>query len=40
MILPQRFDASITIFVYLKGHHLLEYYFALANTRDAANERG
>jgi hypothetical protein len=37
--LPRSFDSSITMFVYLNGHHLLEYYFALDDTRDAANEQ-
>jgi hypothetical protein len=37
--LPRSFDSTITMFVFLNGHHLLEYYFALADTRDAANEQ-
>ncbi len=26
------------MFVYLKGHHLLEYYFAVSDARIAAND--
>jgi len=33
------FHSSSTMFVYLKGHHLLEYYFAVADARDAANDQ-
>ena len=36
--MAKRFDSTLTMFVYLKGHHLLEYYFAISDTRDAANE--
>ena len=32
------FHASSTMFVYLKGHHLLEYYFAVSDSRVAAND--
>jgi hypothetical protein len=35
--MPRRFNSSFTMFVYLNGHHLLEYYFALADTRKSAN---
>jgi hypothetical protein len=31
-------DAASTLFVFLKGHHLWEYYFSLADTSAAANE--
>jgi len=34
------FQASSTMFVYLNGHHLLEYYFAVADSRVAANDFG
>ena len=34
----QHFHASWTMFVYLKGHHLIEYYFAVADARVAAND--
>jgi len=33
------FHSSITMFVYLKGHHLLEYYFSVSDARIAANDR-
>jgi hypothetical protein len=32
------FHSSITMFVYLKGHHLLEYYFSVSDARMAAND--
>jgi hypothetical protein len=32
------FHASSTMFVYLRGHHLLEYYFSVADARIAAND--
>jgi hypothetical protein len=32
------FHSSITMFVYLKGHHLLEYYFSVPDARLAAND--
>jgi hypothetical protein len=32
------FHASATMFVFLKGHHLLEYYFSVSDSRSAANE--
>jgi hypothetical protein len=32
------FHSSITMFVYLKGHHLLEYYFSVSDARIAAND--
>jgi hypothetical protein len=31
-------DASSAIFVYLRGHHLLEYYFSVSDCRLAAND--
>ncbi len=34
------FHSSSTMFVYLKGHHLLEYYFAVSDVFAAANDRG
>ena len=36
----KRFDSSVTMFVYLRGHHLLEYYFSISDARLAANDRG
>jgi hypothetical protein len=32
------FHSSITMFVYLRGHHLLEYYFSVPDARMAAND--
>ena len=32
------FDAAV-MFVYLKGHHLLEYYFSMSDATVAANDR-
>jgi hypothetical protein len=32
------FHASATMFVFLKGHHLLEYYFSVSDSRSAAND--
>ncbi|HLZ96654.1 MAG TPA: hypothetical protein VKP66_01840 [Steroidobacteraceae bacterium] len=32
------FHASATMFVFLKGHDLLEYYFAVSDARRAAND--
>jgi len=32
------FHSSSTMFVFLKGHHLLEYYFSMADARRAAND--
>jgi hypothetical protein len=36
--MPRQYNSSFTMFVYLKGHHLLEYYFAVADTRLSAND--
>jgi hypothetical protein len=36
--MPRRFNSSFTMFVYLNGHQLLEYYFALSDTRSSAND--
>jgi hypothetical protein len=36
--MPRRLDSSFTMFVYLRGHHLLEYYFAVSDTGAAAND--
>jgi hypothetical protein len=36
--MPRPYNSSFTMFVYLKGHHLLEYYFALSDTRMSAND--
>lgn len=32
------FDSRLTMFVYLKGHALLRFYLAIAESRDAAND--
>jgi hypothetical protein len=32
------FHYSSTMFVYLRGHRLLEYYFSVADARIAAND--
>jgi hypothetical protein len=37
---PRYFDAAFTMFVYLHGHHLIEYYFAVADARVSANDNG
>ena len=34
----KRYHASLTMFVFIKGHHLLEYYFAMADAHEAAND--
>jgi hypothetical protein len=36
--MQQCFHASATMFVFLKGHHLLEYYFSVSDCRSAAND--
>jgi len=36
--MPRGLDSSFTMFVYLKGHHLLEYYFAVSDTGISAND--
>ena len=36
--MPLSFNSSFTMFVYLKGHDLLEYYFAISDTRLSAND--
>jgi hypothetical protein len=33
------FHAASTMFVYVNGHHLIEFYFCIADARQAANER-
>jgi hypothetical protein len=32
------FHSSGTMFVFLKGHELLEYYFSVSDSRNAAND--
>jgi hypothetical protein len=32
------YDSALTMFVYLKGHGVLQYYFAVRDTYTAANE--
>jgi hypothetical protein len=36
--MPRPYNSATTMFVYLKGHHVLEYYFGVANARTAAND--
>jgi hypothetical protein len=36
--MPQRFNSMFTMFVFLKGHPLLAFYFAVADTQAAAND--
>jgi len=36
--MQQQFTASLTMFVFLRGHHLLESYFTTADARIAAND--
>jgi len=36
--MPLRFDASLTMFVYLKGHAVLEYYLDVADAFECAND--
>jgi hypothetical protein len=33
-----QFSAASTMFLYINGHHLLEYYFAVSDSRVAAND--
>lgn len=33
------FHACATMFVYLKGHHMIEYYFSVDDARLSANDR-
>ena len=37
-LLPHRFHATRTMFVFVRGHHLLERYFDVADARAAAND--
>ena len=36
--MPRQYNSSFTMFVYLKGHDLLEYYFAISDSRLSAND--
>jgi hypothetical protein len=36
--MPKRFDAWLTMLVHVKGHPVLGYYFAVADTRQSAND--
>jgi len=36
--MPRRYNSSFTMFVYVNGHHLLEYYFAISDARMSAND--
>lgn len=37
-LMPQRFHALRTVFIFIRGHHLLERYFDMADAREAAND--
>jgi len=39
-MLRRRYDAAVTMFVFLRGHPVLEYYFGLRDAYRAANEPG
>ena len=36
--MTKRFNSAFTMFVFLRGHHLVEYYFAVRDARTAAND--
>ncbi len=36
--MSRRFNSAFTMFVFLKGHHIVEYYFAVRDARTAAND--
>jgi hypothetical protein len=36
--MPKPFDSRFTMFVYLRGHPLLSFYFAVCDTVEAAND--
>jgi hypothetical protein len=36
--MPKRYNSSFTMFVYVNGHHLLDYYFAISDSRMSAND--
>jgi hypothetical protein len=36
--MPKHYNSSFTMFVYVNGHHLLEYYFAISDSRMSAND--
>jgi hypothetical protein len=36
--MPRQYNSSFTMFVYLKGHNLLEYYFTIPDARVSAND--
>jgi hypothetical protein len=36
----KRFHSAFTMFVFLKGHHLVEYYFGVRDAHTAANDGG
>jgi hypothetical protein len=36
----KRFNSAFTMFVFLKGHHVVEYYFAVRDAHTAANDGG
>ncbi len=35
----EMFHSSSTMFVYLRGHQMWEYYFSVNDSREAANDR-
>ncbi len=36
--MTRRFNSAFTMFVFLKGHHIVEYYFGVRDARTAAND--
>jgi hypothetical protein len=36
--MPKRYNSSFTMFVYVHGHHLLDYYFVISDSRMSAND--
>jgi hypothetical protein len=36
--MAKHYSAAFTMFVFLRGHHVLEYYFGVRDTRTAAND--
>jgi len=36
--MSQRFHSALTVFVYLKGHPVLRYYFGIRDAHAAAND--
>jgi hypothetical protein len=38
-MLLESFHSTSTMLLFVRGHHLLEYYFSVADARVAANDR-